>query len=655
MFKISLCLLILLVSANLSANAFGSEKVFKLGFAPLYPFIWEDEKGQTQGLYVDVLREALTKRLNYQLEFSKYPYRRLLQNLDKGVIDAYINIGNTTTDFSSGVIPIAVGMISVFTYKDHPKFKEISDIDFLDDVKDFDILSHVGDQWAIDNLKQFNLDTSAINYSQVFRKLAKKRGDIALVHEMIGVNTIYAEKLADKILLASRLTTNPVLHRLLISKSVQQDVINRLDQTFVEMLNDGSTISIYKQYKEKYGLQLDGVIEENKVRIAHYAGSAVGSVLQQIVDLHNKKTGPKTPRVKSLFLDLVPYKDTIKYTLLGPNPPELFMTWAGYRTQYFVDNNLIQPLGISSDSLNQFDSYSIASVTYANKVYALPWSQHAIALLYNKNVLSQYGLKVPETFEQTIHTCKVLQKNKIVPFALGSKNKWPAQFWFDYLMLRMHGDTFRKQFLTGKIAITDARVKQIFAQWRRLLDGGCISADNTDQDFIQALEFVSTGKAAMTLMGTWAAGTMVHQHKLKFGVDFDIAPFPTFSKDIPDYLLSVQDVLVRTKNTRDEKVEPVLEYFSSPEVQLMYSNASGSPAPNYTINKNSYPKMQQRMLELLNRYPHDMTTLDLSLPPLKAEILMALLKDFLLKPESIDALLLNAEQQLKRVGDTNTY
>lgn len=627
-----------------SANSLGQDNTFQLGYTPLHPFIWEGDNGVEQGLYVDILNEALVNRLNYKISYSKYPYRRLKQYLQKGNIDAYIYIGNNDTQFATADIPIAVGMISVFTYKNHPKLNRISDIDFIDDLKGLKIISYIGDQWSTQHLKYFDIDSSAVDYSQVMRKLAKKRGDVVLMHEMIGLNTIHAERLSDKVILASRLTTNPVLHNLLISKSFQNNkkVRGQLSSTLIEMLNDGTTSRIYKRYRKKYNLN----IEEKKVRIAHFADDAVGAVLKQIASQHNLHSDKNTPPIKSLFLDVIPYKDTIKYALLGPNPPELFMTWAGYRTKYFVDNGFIEPLGLSDADMSQFNSYTRNSITYDNKVYALPWNQHIIPIVYNKKIFDKHGIGFPRDFDETLKVCKILNDNNIVPFALGSKNKWPAQFWFDYLLLRTAGKDFRRRLLVGETPFNNPKVKHVFKIWKQLLDNECIGPENTENDFFSASKKVADGKAAMTLMGTWTGGTFVYEFQLKYGVDFDIAPFPTINKDIPGYLLSVQDVLVRTKNTNNEKILPILRYLSSADVQLMYSRASGSPAPNITISKDKYPKMQQKMLELTSRYPHDLTTFDLSTPPLMAEIAMTLFKQFLLDPDAIDQLLIDTDKKI---------
>ncbi|TVZ41257.1 ABC-type glycerol-3-phosphate transport system substrate-binding protein [Alteromonadaceae bacterium 2753L.S.0a.02] len=656
---------ILLFIFIISPASWSADRTLNIGYAPLYPFIWVDAQNRVRGIYVEVLSEALDKRLGYKITYTSYPHKRLSYSLDKGSIDAYLTVGNNASEISSaanngannqearmsmGEVPIAVSMMSVFTYKDHPRLKQIADIDYVSDLKNFNIVSYSGDSWAQQNLGKFNVDSSATNYSQVLRKLAKKRGDVALIYEIIGLNTIRIEDLSNDVVLASRLTTNPVLHNIILSEAIRNSKLPaQLDSTLIAMLNDGTTQRIYDRYRQTSDLKVEGQAEERKVRIGHYAGDAVGDALTNLAKDFNSHGLPDDVKMKPLFLELVPYKDTMKYALLSQTPPEIFMTWAGYRTKFLVDNNFIKPLSLSPDMLKQFDSYSISSLTYNENVYGLPWNHHIIPIIYNRKLFDQFHLKFPATLDETLKVCDMFIENNIVPFALGSKNKWPAQFWFDYLLLRTAGREFRDQLLNGEQPFTDERVKKTFVLWHNLLKRGCIDSENTDNDFRSATLKVVKGDAAMTLMGTWATGTFENQYQQTFGVDFDIAPFPVINPDIPSYLLSVLDVFVESKNSAKKQTQPVLEYLASSQAQLVYSRASGSPAPNKTIDASNYPEMQQKMLQLIRQNPHDLTAFDLSTPPLVAELAMDLFKKFLLDPDSLDILLAEADREIKKV------
>ena len=54
--------------------------------------------------------------------------------------------------------------------------------------------------------------------------------------------------------------------------------------------------------------------------------------------------------------------------------------------------------------------------------------------------------------------CKTLKGAGVKPFALGSKNRWPAQFWFDYILLRTAGPEYRAKLMAGEASYTDPEV-----------------------------------------------------------------------------------------------------------------------------------------------------------------------------------------------------
>lgn len=61
---------------------------------------------------------------------------------------------------------------------------------------------------------------------------------------------------------------------------------------------------------------------------------------------------------------------------------------------------------------------------------------------------------------------------RVTPIALGAKEKWPAQFWFDYLLLHTAGYEYRQQLMEGKISYTDVSVRKVFDLWAGLIDKG---------------------------------------------------------------------------------------------------------------------------------------------------------------------------------------
>ena len=65
------------------------------------------------------------------------------------------------------------------------------------------------------------------------------------------------------------------------------------------------------------------------------------------------------------------------------------------------------------------------SVTYNDKIYALPLDMAGIGVVYNKDLFAKLGLSVPETYSELKNVCKVLSDNGYTPFALSIRESWP--------------------------------------------------------------------------------------------------------------------------------------------------------------------------------------------------------------------------------------
>lgn len=58
------------------------------------PFTYEDERGDAQGLYINILKEIFVKQLGFDLTFQIFPWKRAQYNLQKLQLVAVTNIGN---------------------------------------------------------------------------------------------------------------------------------------------------------------------------------------------------------------------------------------------------------------------------------------------------------------------------------------------------------------------------------------------------------------------------------------------------------------------------------------------------------------------------------------------------------------------------------
>ena len=148
--------------------------------------------------------------------------------------------------------------------------------------------------------------------------------------------------------------------------------------------------------------------------------------------------------------------------------------------------------------------------------------------------------------------CQKLKDAGVAPIALGSKNRWPAQFWFDYLLLRTAGPEYREKLMAGKAAYTDPEVVKAMEMWKELVDKGYFVENANAYDWTDAADQVANGKAAMTLMGTWITGYW-NGNKLKPVDDYDFFPFPTITEGVPNAVVGPVDGWVMAAGAKDKE------------------------------------------------------------------------------------------------------
>lgn len=390
--------------------------------------------------------------------------------------------------------------------------------------------------------------------------------------------------------------------------------------------------------------------QSEKTIFLHYWTGALGGGINEMVDIFNQKN-PTIP-VKATGFEHESFKISIKVMLDGGNPPDLFSYWSGARTQTLVDKGQlasIDELWHSAKLDKRFAPAIVKASTYNGKKYALPVTQHYVAFFYNKKVFQEHQITPPQTWEELLSISQTFKSKGVVPFALGSREKWPAQFWFDYLLLRTAGPDYRKKLMAGQGAYTDKAVQQAYKLWKEVLDKGYFNPTPNIFDWSEAAKMVAHGDAAMTLMGTWIIGLLDGQMKLTQEKDYDFFEFPIIDPTIPKTAVGPIDSIILPKEAkRPNNAKVALEYFSTIEPQKKMSQGSGAIAPNKNILTSFYTPLQQRIIQAINSTPQWAFNYDLATPPPVAEIGLNGFFQFLQNPNAYQDILVTVEQGVQK-------
>lgn len=347
-------------------------------------------------------------------------------------------------------------------------------------------------------------------------------------------------------------------------------------------------------------------------------------------------------RLRATGFEHESFKIGIKVMLESGNPPDLFSTWAGARTQALADAGLLAPLDdvwASAGLDRRFSPQVAAACTCNGHKYATPLTQHWVGLFYNAPLFRKLGLAPPADWASFKAACRTIKDAGVPPLALGSRDRWPAQFWYDYLLLRTIGPAWREELLRGRDSFLAEPSRRAFALWRELLDAGFFVPEPVRYDWSEACMMVATGKAAMTLMGTWAAGLYEGQLKLVPGRDFDVFPFPAVDPGAPCVSLGPIDLVAVPREGNVTAAKAAAAYFCERGPQEAMSAGSGALAPSSLASPTFYGPLQAKVRALIDDCPQWAFALDLEAPPPLAAAGLEALAAFLAHPSDLDRIL----------------
>lgn len=386
----------------------------------------------------------------------------------------------------------------------------------------------------------------------------------------------------------------------------------------------------------------------NRIVFLHYwTGDMSGGINEMVTGFN--RIHPEMA-VKASGFEHETFKAGIRVMLETGNPPDFFSYWAGARTMDFVNANYLLPMDDIWEKARLKSVFSPAVMekcTYNGKIYAMPVTQHFVAFFYNRAIFRKFGIQPPETWHEFTDLCAILKKKGITPVSLGSREKWPAQFWFDYILLRTAGPEYRQKLMDGRASYNDPQVIETFSRWNDLVKKDYFNRSPDLLDWADASKMVHNGEAAMTLMGTWIIGQFEAKLNWKQEKDFDFFSFPVMSPGIPEISLGPIDCILLPGTCRSDSAKTAIEYLAGVEPQKAMSRGSGALAPNVNIPESFYSPMKARIRNTINRSGSWAFNYDLATPPDVAESGLECFAMFLKTPDRYREILAETETRTR--------
>ncbi len=279
----------------------------------------------------------------------------------------------------------------------------------------------------------------------------------------------------------------------------------------------------------------------------------------------------------------------------GGDPPSLFQANGGFDSTQWAMAGKIQPVDDIIQKYNLADVFPkdiLAMNTYNGHVYGLPVNIGRNNLMwYNKQLLEKNNLAVPTTWDEFFTVAESLKDAGITPLALGDKNPTWATLVFENILLDKLGVDDYELFWRRKVSASDPRVREAAELFSRVLD--YVNENHNAMDWQEAAQMLVDGKAAMLMMGDWAAGFFVSVG-MKPNVDFGWIGSPgtsnVFRAEYDAFLIPVD-----AKNT--DLAKAFIAYTTTPDAQIAFNQHKGSIPARIGIDPSKFNEYTQSAMK----------------------------------------------------------
>jgi raffinose/stachyose/melibiose transport system substrate-binding protein len=275
----------------------------------------------------------------------------------------------------------------------------------------------------------------------------------------------------------------------------------------------------------------------------------------------------------------------IPLALQSSNPPDLYQQWGGGQEATQVKSGKV--MNITKQVAPWIGELGSAAEGWQvnGQQYGIHYDLHMVGFWYRKDLFAKAGITTPPaTLTELDADVVKLKDAHIVPIAVGSKDRWPDAFWWEYFALReCSTDTLKAAMKAINVSnpcfLKAGNDLKAFMATHPFQPGFLGTA--SQQGAGSSAGMVANGKAAMELQGDWEPGVMAALSTDKtLNSKLGWFPFPavTGGAGAPTTLLGGGDGFSCTTGATDACAN-VLKYIDTPPVQKKLVGAAvGLPA-----------------------------------------------------------------------------
>ncbi len=425
-----------------------------------------------------------------------------------------------------------------------------------------------------------------------------------------------------------------------ITETVEVEVTRVVTETetVIEEVEVVKEVEVETVVEKEVEVEVEKVVEVNPVVFNSYSSDPVVRAFEEKMIADYSAANPNSP-VQHTIVNHEDFKQAIRAYLVAEPAPDVLTWFAGNRMRFFVDKGQIAPISDVWEDEGWNDNFPKgfrAMSEVDGEAYFLPTSWYWWAIFYRTDIFEEYGITPPETWDELIAACETLDGAGLIPITIGTKFRWTAAAWFDYLNMRINGPQFHLDLMLGKESYTDPRVKEVFVKWTELFDANCFIDDAAAYSWQEAVDPLNQGDAAMYLMGQFVMDPIADEIEDKI----DFFQFPIIDPSVPIGEDAPTDGFFLAANAANlDGAKELLGYMGSLEAQTLMVEEMGRLPTHNGVDKDLFSPMQQKGIELINTADMVVQFYDRDTTPEMADVGMNGMMAFWDDPSQIDAIL----------------
>ena len=377
---------------------------------------------------------------------------------------------------------------------------------------------------------------------------------------------------------------------------------------------------------------------------ADTSGAQPKAAFQEVVKQF-EAANPDTQVVLNVY-DHESYKQSLPNWLTSA-PPDVVLWYTGTRMRQFVQPGLLADVSAlwTAPMRQAFGNTAVDLVSDGGKQYAVPYTQYQYGLYYRGDIFKKAGVGPIATWDDLLGACDKLNAIGVAPIDLGSKDLWPTAAWFDYLDLRINGYAAHMALMSGKASYLDAKVRDVFAHWKQLLDRKCFVPNHPELSMQESQAVLFQGRAAMMLIGNFI--TENFSPEMQEVMQFE--PFPTITPGVADAEEAPMDSVSIPQGAKNKAgAMKFLAFMMQPDVQTMINRYEKQIPANEQAQV-----IDDRFLvegrKLLDASPDHAQFFDRDTNEALATLAMKGFQEFMVQPARLDHILADIERARLRI------